>query len=283
MGKFSNILIASDFDRTLTDPQDRIPQVNLDAIRYFIDEGGIFTVASGRSIPLFRQRAALVPVNAPCILSNGAILYDYTTETLQRFEPLDEEFAPKIIAAARAYDNSLSVEVQCLDAHYIYGADTTRDRFLAASGVKPIHVEKDPPFPWMKIVVCATQDSVIESYDEVPPEKLEKFRLLMEYLDRFCREKCYVTRSMPRLIEIGANTCNKGTAARALAKSLDRKTLVCIGDAMNDISMLREADYAFSPADCDPALRNQPFFRGVAPCGDGSVASAIAALEELLY
>ena len=280
MGKFSSIMIASDFDRTLTDPQDQIPQSNLDAIRYFIDEGGTFTVASGRSIPLFRERAALVPVNAPCILGNGAVLYDYQTETLHRFEPLDEEFAPKIIAAARAYDNSLSVEVQCLDAHYIYGADTTRDRFLAASGVKPIHVEKDPPFPWMKIVVCAADDHVIESYDEVAPEKLEKFRLLMEYIDRFCREKCCATRSMPRLIEIGTNTCDKGTAARTLANTLGRKTLVCAGDAMNDLAMLREADLAFCPADCDPALRTLPFLRLVSPCSKGAVADVIRALDE---
>lgn len=282
MGKFSNIMIASDFDRTLTNPHDEIPQSNLDAIRYFMDEGGTFTVASGRSIPLFRQKAALVPVNAPCILSNGAILYDYATETLARFEPLDEEFAPKIIAAARAYDNSLSVEVQCIDAHYIYGADATRDRFLAASGVTPIHVEEDPPFPWVKIVVCAAQEHVIESYDSVPPEKLEKFRLLMEYLDRFCRENCYVTRSMPRVIEIGTNSCNKGTAARALANSLGKKTLVCIGDAMNDLAMLREADLAFVPSDCDPALRPLPFCKPTVPCAEGAVAAAIKALEEAL-
>ena len=280
MAKFSDVLLASDFDRTLSGCDGTIPQANLDAIRYFMDEGGAFTVASGRSIPLFRQKAALVPVNAPCILSNGAILYDYNTETLLRCEPLDEDFAPKIIAAARAYDNSLSVEVQCLDKHYIYGSGTRRDGFLAASGVTPIHTEADPPFPWMKIVVCAADDHVIESYDEVAPEKLEKFRLLMEYIDRFCREKCYATRSMPRLIEIGTNTCDKGTAARTLANTLGRKTLVCAGDAMNDLAMLREADIAFCPADCDPALRTLPFLRMVRPCSEGAVADAIRALDE---
>ena len=81
MAKFSDVLLASDFDRTLSGCDGTIPQANLDAIRYFMDEGGAFTVASGRSIPLFRQKAALVPVNAPCILSNGAILYDYNTKT----------------------------------------------------------------------------------------------------------------------------------------------------------------------------------------------------------
>ena len=85
MGKFSNIMIASDFDRTLTDPQDRIPQVNLDAIRYFMDEGGIFTVASGRSIPLFRQRAALFPVNAPAF---SATAQSCTTTQPKHFSAL---------------------------------------------------------------------------------------------------------------------------------------------------------------------------------------------------
>lgn len=282
MGKFSNVFIASDFDHTLSDLHDRVPQANLDAIRYFMDEGGIFTVASGRSIPLFRQKAALVPVNAPCILSNGAVLYDYKTETLLRHDALDESFAPNIIAAARAYDNSVSLEVQCLDAHYIYGGASLRDAFLAPSGVIPIHVENDPPFPWTKIVVCAATERVLESYEEVPPEKLEKFRLLMEYLDRFCCGKCYVTRSMPRVIEIGSNKSSKGSAARALANSLRRKTLACIGDAMNDVSMLREADFGFCPADCDPALRALPFCRITAACGDGSVAAAIGALEKLI-
>ena len=70
MGRFSNVLFASDFDHTLTDMSGQIPARNLEAIAAFQAEGGIFTVASGRSIPMFRKKAALVPVNAPCILYN---------------------------------------------------------------------------------------------------------------------------------------------------------------------------------------------------------------------
>ena len=65
MGRFSNVLLASDFDHTLTDMSGQIPARNLEAIAAFQAEGGIFTVASGRSIPMFRKKAALVPVNAP--------------------------------------------------------------------------------------------------------------------------------------------------------------------------------------------------------------------------
>ena len=65
MGRFSDVLLASDFDHTLTDMSGQIPARNLEAIAAFQAEGGIFTVASGRSIPMFRKKAALVPVNAP--------------------------------------------------------------------------------------------------------------------------------------------------------------------------------------------------------------------------
>ena len=55
MGRFSNVLLASDFDHTLTDMSGQIPARNLEAIAACQAEGGIFTVASGRSIPMFRK------------------------------------------------------------------------------------------------------------------------------------------------------------------------------------------------------------------------------------
>ena len=41
---FSDILLTVDFDRTLTAPDTTIPQLNLDAIAWFMDNGGTFTV-----------------------------------------------------------------------------------------------------------------------------------------------------------------------------------------------------------------------------------------------
>ena len=49
---FSDVLLTVDFDRTLTNPDAVIPQRNLDAIRYFVENGGAFTVNTGRSVPM---------------------------------------------------------------------------------------------------------------------------------------------------------------------------------------------------------------------------------------
>ena len=44
MGLFSDVLLTVDFDRTLTAPDSTIPERNIEAIRWFIDNGGAFTV-----------------------------------------------------------------------------------------------------------------------------------------------------------------------------------------------------------------------------------------------
>ena len=63
MGIFSDILLTVDYDRTLTAPDSTIPRRNLEAIRYFMENGGIFTVNTGRSVPMTRAFRDVVPVN----------------------------------------------------------------------------------------------------------------------------------------------------------------------------------------------------------------------------
>ena len=40
MAKYSDVLLTSDYDRTLTAPDASIPEKNLEAIRYFMENGG---------------------------------------------------------------------------------------------------------------------------------------------------------------------------------------------------------------------------------------------------
>ena len=46
--KFKNVLLASDFDGTLADCNGKIPESVISAIKYFMSEGGRFTVCTGR-------------------------------------------------------------------------------------------------------------------------------------------------------------------------------------------------------------------------------------------
>ena len=62
MGKFDGVLLLSDFDNTLVYTEDallsggKLPPLNSanrKAIHYFMAEGGIFSVATGRALPSF--------------------------------------------------------------------------------------------------------------------------------------------------------------------------------------------------------------------------------------
>ena len=54
-------------------------------------------------------------------------------------------------------------------------------------------------------------------------------------------------------------------------QNFNRKILVCVGDGENDLSMLRDADYAFTPGDAIVAK----YFPNVCSCADGAVADVI--------
>ena len=69
---FSDILLAVDFDRTLTGPDSRIPERNLEAIRYFMDNGGAFTVNTGRTPATLHHHMDKLAYNAPLLMYNGS-------------------------------------------------------------------------------------------------------------------------------------------------------------------------------------------------------------------
>ena len=283
MGKFSNILFASDFDHTISGPEHEVPQANIEAIRYFMSEGGLFCLNSGRSIPLLRCRVRQIPTNAPCLCYNGAACYDYATEKLLYAHTLPE-FASELVELIQGSGLNVCMEVQRFDNHYEIGRQLpSRLRFLAHEGLVPIFCNANVPRPWMKLIVCgADGESVSERAEDIAEEDLAAFIHLQKKIEAYCAGRCYVTRSMPRLIEISNPNCNKGKAARALAKKLGRKILVCAGDAPNDEQMLREADFAFCPMDADVSILALEGVRHTAASNIGCIADAIHQLEGML-
>ena len=53
MGKFDGVLLVSDFDDTLYGLDLRVCPRNIEALNYFIAQGGRFTVATGRAHTTF--------------------------------------------------------------------------------------------------------------------------------------------------------------------------------------------------------------------------------------
>ena len=82
MGKFDGVLFFADYDDTLYNSSHTVSPENRAAIRYFMERGGRFSVATGRAHRTFTPQIEKedIPLNAPVVLSNGAAIYDYAED-----------------------------------------------------------------------------------------------------------------------------------------------------------------------------------------------------------
>ena len=279
MGIFSDVLLAVDFDRTLTNRRSQIPQNNLDAIRAFTAQGGTFTVATGRSVPMFRAYHKSVPVNAPFILYNGAALYDYETQTLSQAIPIPQG-AEILREVLHDYPN-LWTEIQGIDYHYLFGDCPMRDEYYRVNDAPATHTDIGRlPSPLLKFAMYGEFVApTVKSLFEDLPEEIPYIDRVTEELRQRYGAYMVIDRAAPRIIDMQAKNVSKGNAARMLAESLGKRVLVCAGDAPNDLSMLAEADLAYVPADCDPFVK-RPEHITLCPCDDGAIAALIARLAD---
>ena len=272
MGIFSDILLTTDYDRTLTAPDSTVPARNLEAIRYFMDNGGAFTVNTGRSVPMARFMIDSVPVNAPLLLYNGAAAYDIETGTFPILHPIELPRA-ETLRRVQSLCGGLVLEVQGLTEHYAFDCDKDWDAFYNMVGCphRFASMEEDMgPFIKMSLFPPRGTTAVGTLFQENPVltalcDTCEAI-LRAEYGDRLS-----ITRAGSRIIDIQTAGYNKGTAARELARMMGRKTVVCIGDERNDLSMLDMADYAFCPGDAKIA----DLYPNVCGCAEGAVADVI--------
>lgn len=270
MGLFSDVLLTVDYDRTLTARDATIPARNIEAIRYFMAEGGAFTVNTGRSLPMFSMCLDTVPVNAPLLLYNGSAAYENGALTQLHEIPLDLH---KTIAEVSAMCPGLNVELQGIDAHYCFGENPRYHAFYEEARCP--HAAAMPGQdlgPFLKFSIFGEiRPGGVSQLFATTPEETRRFDLLEAQLRRRYGDAVAVFRAAPRIIDVHARGVSKNRAARELQKRLGRKILVCIGDAENDVPMLSGADFAFCPADGAVAER----FPNVCSCGEGAVADVI--------
>ena len=269
---FSDVLLTVDYDRTLTAPDSTIPERNLEAIRYFIDHGGAFTVNTGRSLPMAKPFMELVPVNAPLLLYNGSAAYDVTTGKLDFCHeiPLD---LWETVNTARTLLPDLTVEVQGLEAHYTCPANPSWEVFChrqqcACRYARP----RDDLGTFLKFSIYgAFHDDTVNSLFSGTEEEVRRMDQAEALMKKTFGSYCEVFRAAARIIDIHAKGVSKARSARELQARLGRKILVCAGDADNDLSMMRDADFAYAPADSHIAAQ----FENVCDCASGAVADVI--------
>ena len=272
MGNFSDVLLTVDFDRTLTAPDSTIPERNLEAIRYFMDNGGAFTVNTGRSIPMYSRLMELVPVNAPLLLYNGSAAYDKEKKAFTFTREIDLDWRETLRRVMELFPEN-PVELQGTDRHYLFQPHEMWRDFCIHEQCPWGFASFDEDYgPFLKFTLYGEIRDVTVSHLYAGSE--EEFRQIDQVERKLLElfgDKCEVFRAANRIIDVHAKGVSKANSARRLQQELGRKILVCVGDGENDVSMLTEADFAYCPGDA--IIRDR--FENVCPCGDGAVADVI--------
>ena len=277
MGIFSGWLIACDFDNTITNthgvpvPDPYISEENAAAIRSFMAQGGIFALATGRSLPDARPAAMAVPSNAPTVIYNGAAIYDYAQERYLHTAFLPEEICEHITQAQQAL-GKLTFKLY-YDSNSVFVVNpneiTARHQSLSQLPVVTLDSIYDAPLPILKI---AFEEPIARHKDIVAFMEQQPWR-----------DQYDVVSSTDSLLEVTVHGANKGSMVAKLAEILgiDRRHVYTMGDQANDIPMLEYANVAFAPQNATDEVKQVPGIRVLSPCWESATAEMISVLDKM--
>lgn len=277
MPKFQNVLLASDFDNTLVYTQgalergEEIPPLcarDRAAIEYFMENGGYFAVSTGRALPAYAQYAPLVPCNAPCVIANGAAIYDFRAE----------RYVETAFLGAELYDHVDALLARFPELCFEIYHDDRRIHALHPNEYVRSHEH-----------LTRARTVEVQSFREVdlPVIKLlfEEDRPLLDAVQAFIRAQTWggeyeLIFSSDHLLELTRRGATKGGMVLRLAQLLGvaRGNIYCVGDHLNDLPMLAVSAVGFAPENAQDAVKASGA-HVVCHCRDGAVADVIEYLD----
>ena len=224
MGKFDGILIASDLDGTLLNSRG-VSEENLAAIRYFIDNGGMFTTATGRAPSFVKEMG--IPVNAPLITCNGSVICDFEThEIIKYYECM--EYAIAVAKEVAQMENALIIDFFTPNGNLSFK--------------KPFSIDFDN--------ITATVYKVVFVFDSEEAALCAKSEFCEKYGDWLAFERSWPVGLEARPVEGG-----KGNCLKEIKKLTGATTTIGVGDWENDESLLRAADISYAPESGHPDIK----------------------------
>ena len=162
---FSDVLLTVDYDRTMTGPDSKIPQWNLEAVDFFMKNGGTFTINTCRSVSSFKKHLCKVTVNAPILMYNGSARWDKGKLTDLKLLDFDLWDTVKIL---RSTFPNMNLEIQGVDLHYLIDPEPAYVAFYdALKWGYQISQPGDDLGPFMKFALAGSprKKSVATLYD----------------------------------------------------------------------------------------------------------------------
>jgi len=268
MGKFDGVLFFTDYDDTLYNSQLTVSPENRAAVRYFMDNGGRFSIATGRAHRTFTPQIEKeqLSFNAPVVLSNGAAIYDYEKDCYLERTLLNDSL-PALVAELCEVFPDLGFEAYHGEDIYVHNPNPVSETHLTRVGPYTVCPIAEMPTPWNKVIL-----------EQDEPYLKEVMAHILQHWNGVC-EAIFSNRYLLELTDRGSN---KGTMVAKVAQLLDIDPhhIYCIGDNQNDIPMLALSAIPFAPANCAQQVKDWGAHI-LCHTDDHAIAQAIALLDAI--
>ena len=168
--KFQNVLLASDFDGTLKNDNGEITDDVKSAIKYYMNNGGKFTVCTGRIYQGFHLYSPEY-INAPVLLGNGAMAYDYENNKIIFNDAIESEGLPAVNAVLKAFPD-ISIEFYNFEKVCAVNLNKHSEQHFTSQGInfEIVTNPEEAPLPWTKVMIAAhgCSKEVQEILDKFP-------------------------------------------------------------------------------------------------------------------
>jgi Cof subfamily protein (haloacid dehalogenase superfamily) len=258
---FDKIILITDADGTLLTDDKRILDIDRAAIAEFIENGGLFTIATGRGVSLSRVVArelgisepgrgnGLELMNLPAVIFNGAAVYDYKSEKFLWKCALCEEGMAYIRMLMEKFPD-IGVEILIDDKIYVVRTNRHEETHLELGVMNPVRCDLSqvPSDGWIKTLLI-DEPEVIDEVIEFSKSSSDSIPV-------------HMVRSAPMYYEVLPKGINKGYGAEKLLDimRLEGYYIVAAGDYMNDLEMVRAADLSFAVANAEEVVKQAADF-----------------------
>lgn len=234
-----NKLFISDLDGTLLNSNAELTDFTVNTINSLIEKGMFFTYATARTEYSAGNITKRLNINVPCIVNNGAEIYDRQSGKYVRKADIPIDAVTTIINAftennvgmfmfkfkEEKFGTCYTDNLNDLMQEYVRSRRKTGQPLWKCSD---LHSENDGNV----VYLTSTGD-----YEKLLP--IERIAASIEGLDHVFYEDTYTGK---HYLEIFSENASKANGLKFLREKYDFDKIVVFGDNLNDLSMFKVAD-----------------------------------------